>query len=104
MRASVTSIYLEKLRMRSGFRPLVVLLLVCTFCNNGFSQTSLRTSISEMRNAIERYTADRGSLTRSYPVAMSPARRARFKKFYQEWFDSLQKLDFDSMNEDGKID
>jgi uncharacterized protein (DUF885 family) len=57
-----------------------------------------------MRTAIERYTADRGSLTRSYPVAMSPARRARFKKFYQEWLDSLQKLDFDSMNEDGKID
>ena len=57
-----------------------------------------------MRASIERYTADRGSLTRSYPVGISPARRARFKKFYEEWLASLQALDFDSMTQDGKID
>ena len=86
--------------MRFGYRPLVVVLLVCTFCNSAFSQTR----ISEMRAAIERYTADRGSLTRSYPVAISPARRARFKQFYEEWLASLKTLDFDSMSQDGKID
>ena len=86
--------------MRFGFRPLVVVLLVCTLANCAFSQTG----ISEMRAAIERYTADRGSLTRSYPVAISPARRARFKKFYEEWLGSLKALDFDSMSQDGKID
>jgi uncharacterized protein (DUF885 family) len=108
--------------MRFGFRPIVVLLLVCTFVNYGFSQTSLRTNgdsrskstavdpnggktpVSEMRAPIERYTADRGSLTRSYPVAISPARRERFKRFYEEWLASLKALDFDSMSEDGKID
>jgi len=57
-----------------------------------------------MRSAIERYTVDRGSLTRSYPVAVSPARRERFKKFYSEWLASLPSLDFDSMSQDGKID
>jgi uncharacterized protein (DUF885 family) len=57
-----------------------------------------------MRGAIERYTVDRGSLQRSYPVAVSRARRERFKKFYDEWLASLQGLDFDSMSEDGKID
>jgi uncharacterized protein (DUF885 family) len=90
--------------------------------NYGLSQTSTRTNgnrrftstaadgngakspVSEMRAAIERYTADRGSLTRSYPVAMSAARRERFKKFYEEWLASLKTLDFDSMGEDGKID
>jgi uncharacterized protein (DUF885 family) len=86
--------------MRFGSRPLVVVLLVCTLGNGAFSQTR----ISEMRAAIERYTADRGSLTRSYPVAISPARRARFKKFYEEWLASLKPLDFDSMSQDGKID
>ena len=108
--------------MRFAFRPLVVLLLVCTFVNYGFSQTSLRTDggsrskstaadlngtrtpVSEMRAAIERYTADRGNLTRSYPVAISPTRRTRFKKFYEEWLASLKTLDFDSMSQDGKID
>jgi uncharacterized protein (DUF885 family) len=57
-----------------------------------------------MRSAIERYTVDRGSLTRSYPVAVSRSRRERFKKFYEEWLASLQSLDFDSMSQDGKID
>ncbi|HJT66253.1 MAG TPA: DUF885 family protein [Pyrinomonadaceae bacterium] len=68
----------------------------------GVSQTT--TTISEMRAPIERYTADRGSLTRSYPVTISPARRARFRKFYEEWLASLKSLDFDSMSQDGKID
>src|SRR6185295_11692547 len=86
--------------MRFGSRPLVVVLLVCTLGSGAFSQTR----ISEMRAAIERYAADRGSLTRSYPVAISPARRARFKKFYEEWLASLKPLDFDSMSQDGKID
>jgi uncharacterized protein (DUF885 family) len=57
-----------------------------------------------MRSAIERYTVDRGSLTRSYPVAVSRARRERFKKFYHDWLVSLQSLNFDSMSQDGKID
>ncbi|HEY0729114.1 MAG TPA: DUF885 family protein, partial [Pyrinomonadaceae bacterium] len=57
-----------------------------------------------MRAAIERYTLDRGSLTRSYPVPMSQARRERFKKFYGEWLASLKSLDFDSFSQDGKVD
>jgi uncharacterized protein (DUF885 family) len=57
-----------------------------------------------MRSAIEMYTVDRGSLSRSYPVAVSQGRRDRFKKFYSDWLASLQKLDFDSMSQDGKID
>jgi uncharacterized protein (DUF885 family) len=60
--------------------------------------------VSEMRAAIERYTADRGSLTRSYPVATSTGRRGRFKKFYEDQLASLKTLDFDSMSQDGKVD
>src|ERR1051325_5219420 len=59
---------------------------------------------SEMRAAIERYTVDRGSLQRSFPVATSPARRERFRNLYNDRLASLQKLDFDSMSQDGKID
>ena len=62
------------------------------------------TKESEMRASIERYTVDRGSLQRSYPVATSPARRDRFRKFYNDWLASLLKVDFDSLNQDGKID
>jgi uncharacterized protein (DUF885 family) len=110
--------------MRSAFRSLVVVSLLCCFLVQVPAQTSIRTNgggrsrpaaaaadpngtkapVSEMRSAIERYTVDRGSLVRSYPVAISPSRRERFKKFYEEWLASLQSLDFDSMSQDGKID
>ena len=59
---------------------------------------------SEMRGLIERHTADRGSLLRSYPVEISPARRARLKQFYGDWLAALGGLDFDSMSQDGKVD
>ena len=44
---------------------------------------------SEMRAIIEYYVADRGSLSRSYPVATSTARRERFQKFYA---DALERI------------
>jgi uncharacterized protein (DUF885 family) len=108
--------------MRSALRCFVVISLLCCFLIQIPAQTANRinggtrtkataadpngskTPVSEMRNAIERYTLDRGSLARSYPVQTSRWRRERFKKFYEEWLTSLQSLDFDSMSEDGKID
>ena len=89
-------------------RPFaVVLLVLCLLiqvpAQNGARKTKPE-SVSEMRGAIERYTVDRGSLTRSYPVPMSQTRRDRFRKFYEEWLASLKTLDFDSMSQDGKID
>jgi len=63
-----------------------------------------RSPESEMRAIIEYYVVDRGSLTRSYPVSISPARAARFRKFYADALERIQKLDFDSMSQDGKVD
>jgi Bacterial protein of unknown function (DUF885) len=108
--------------MRSGLRALVVIPLLCCFAVQIPAQTSTRANVgtrpkpaaadageakaavSEMRSLIERYTVDRGSLARSYPVAVSRTRRERFKNFYTEWLNSLQSLNFDSMSQDGKID
>jgi len=59
---------------------------------------------SEMRPIIEYYVVDRGSLARSYPAANSPARRDRFRKFYSDALERIQKLDFDSMSQEGKVD
>jgi len=89
--------------MRSA-RPLLVVFLLLCLLTQIPAQNRVKPAVSEMRSAIELYTVDRGSLTRSYPVAISPARRERFKKFYSDWLASLQKLDFDSMSQDGKID
>ncbi len=59
---------------------------------------------SEMRPIIEYYVADRGSLQRSFPVTISPARRERFRKFYADALERIQKLNFDGMSQPGKVD
>jgi uncharacterized protein (DUF885 family) len=61
-------------------------------------------SRSELRGVIERYVADRGSLSRSYPVETSPARLARFKQFNSDWLTTIGKLNFDALSHDGKVD
>ncbi|HKS10529.1 MAG TPA: DUF885 family protein [Pyrinomonadaceae bacterium] len=94
--------------MRSSKAIVVAFLLFCFVvqvpAQNGSRTKTKPEPVSEMRGAIERYTVDRGSLTRSYPVAMSLKRRERFKKFYEEWLASLKAQDFDSFSQDGKID
>ena len=59
---------------------------------------------SEMRPILEYYVVDRGSLQRSFPVASSPARRERFRKFYSDALEGIQKLNFDGMSQAGKVD
>ena len=52
---------------------------------------------SELRGAIERYAADRGSLLRSRRRAGSPQRDERIREFTTQWLDQLGKLDFDRL-------
>ncbi len=62
------------------------------------------TDQSEMRSMIEYYVVDRASLQRSYPLSISPDRRERFRKFYMDALERIQKLDFDRMSQEGKVD
>ena len=55
-------------------RALAIPLMLCLSLQI-VAQNGARAPISEMRSVIERYTVDRGSLARSYPVAVSRARR-----------------------------
>lgn len=59
---------------------------------------------SELRPLIERYTADRDSLSRVYAIRFSETRRARFDRFYAEQQDALNKVNFDSLSHDGRVD
>jgi uncharacterized protein (DUF885 family) len=59
---------------------------------------------SEMRATLERYSVDRGSLSRFYTAPFSPVRHARMKQFYTEWLNSLGKVDFDRMSQSGQVD
>jgi uncharacterized protein (DUF885 family) len=66
-----------------------------------FSVPRLRAEKASSRHPT---VVDRGSLFRSYPVAGSPARRERLQKFYSDALERIQKLDFDSMSQEGKVD
>ena len=61
-------------------------------------------SLSEMRPVLERFAADRSSLTRYYNVPMSDVRIERMKEFFLDWQKELGKLNFQEMSVDGKID
>lgn len=64
----------------------------------------LESSANEVRDLIESYNDDRGNLSRTYSDSLSPARRARFKKFFEEWRDGLAKVNFEALTLDGRID
>jgi uncharacterized protein (DUF885 family) len=125
---TVPGIFREKLTMLN-LKPRMVVCLIAAFALSGGLVFTAKTSAyleswqkppdaasdapdlkdfdsssSELRSLIERYVADRGSLSRSYPVEISPARRARFKQFYSDWLAALAKLNFDSLSQDGKVD
>src|SRR5262249_16850559 len=59
---------------------------------------------SELRGAIERFDADRGSLMRSAPTPLSPSRDERVRDFTERWLDRIGSLDFDRLTQDGKVD
>ncbi|HMD32875.1 MAG TPA: DUF885 family protein, partial [Candidatus Acidoferrales bacterium] len=68
------------------------------------AKTDLDSYPSELQPAITRFEADMYSLERTYSLSLSTSRRARFKKFYSEWLDSLAERDFSKMSLEGKVD
>jgi uncharacterized protein (DUF885 family) len=72
--------------------------------NEAPDPTGFDSSESEMRGRIERYSLDRGSLSRFHTAPLSPARQSRLKQFYTEWLNSLDKIDFDRMSLSGQVD
>jgi uncharacterized protein (DUF885 family) len=64
---------------------------------------NVETSASEMRELLESYNTDRGSLGRTYPDLLAPARRVRFKQFLEQWQALLAKVDFEKLDQEGRI-
>jgi uncharacterized protein (DUF885 family) len=57
-----------------------------------------------LRELVERYTQDEGSLGRFYDLPISPATLERSEQFYQGWRDELAKLPFDTLDQPAQID
>src|ERR1700677_505670 len=61
-------------------------------------------STSAVRPLIERYTADRRTLSHVYDTPLSVAGEKRFADFYTDWIAKLQQMDFDQMDQESKVD
>src|ERR1043165_7629285 len=59
---------------------------------------------SELRELVERYTADRASLEQFYTVPGSLLQIRRLREFYQGWQAKLDAMPFDSLGAEGRID
>ena len=59
---------------------------------------------SELRDLVERYTADRASLEQVYTVPGSLLQIRRFREFYQAWQAKLEQMPFDTLGAEGRID
>jgi hypothetical protein len=73
----------------------------CTRASDG---TPLDTGASEMQPVIERYDVELRDLNRVYAVPGSGRRRSRLEKFYTEQLRLVENINFDALNQAGKID
>jgi uncharacterized protein (DUF885 family) len=73
-------------------------------CAGPFTAAAAVLAERQMPQVIEQFAADRMSLNRIYPVAIAPARMARFEKFYQEKLALLAAFNFDKLSEDDQVD
>ncbi len=59
---------------------------------------------TELEETVRRYSADRFTLSRAYEMPWSQTRFERFDQMYADWRERLPKVDFDGLNQQGKID
>ena len=67
--------------------------------------TQLAAATSELRDVVDRFSADRQAILRFYTIPVSKERRERLRGFYQAWRTTgLPKIAFDGLSQEGKID
>ncbi|HSG81871.1 MAG TPA: DUF885 family protein, partial [Gemmatimonadota bacterium] len=55
-------------------------------------------------DTVQLYALDRAALLRRYDVEYSAARRARLRAFYDDWSARLERIDFDALSQEGRVD
>ncbi|NIR44233.1 MAG: DUF885 domain-containing protein [Gemmatimonadetes bacterium] len=59
---------------------------------------------SELKETVRLYATDRAALLRRYDVEYSTVRRTRMREFYDDWKARLDRIDFDALSQEGRID
>lgn len=83
---------------------IVAALLSCAVSAQANHASEQAASPTDLRTLIDHYQADRAALSRFYSVAGSPARASRLRALAEEWLGRLQEVDFEALDQDGRID
>ncbi len=68
------------------------------------AQPELNASGSRLEGLVRRFTADREDVERFYNLAWSEGRFDRLSSLYREWQTKLAATDFDSLDNEGRLD
>ncbi|MCH7872731.1 MAG: DUF885 family protein, partial [Planctomycetes bacterium] len=101
---------MKTVRAFGAYALIPVLAVGCSF-SSAFQPSSSSgvvadhtSSAGDLREMLERYATDRSVLRRFYDAPVSPNRRERMGRFYREWNTRLEKVNFDTLNQDGRIE
>ena len=61
-------------------------------------------ALGQTRELVEQFSADENSLKFKYRIPLSQSTEDRFKEFYSLWRTRISQVEFDSLDQDGKID
>ena len=90
--------------MRRLFTAAILLLSAIVTLHAAVNGVDYDHSDSPLRPLIEHFAHDREDLARYYNIRLADDRRARMRRFYQNWEEQLVLLDFDRLDQDGKCD
>ncbi len=86
-------------------RIFIAVWLALTHCEPFVATaTQIDPSLSPTRSLIERFRSDRGALERLYNINVSTNRTTRLHKLFADHLAALEQLDFQSLDEAGRID
>lgn len=93
-----------RIRLTRLFVPTFLLCSVAWGSSRAAAQEEAPPKNGDLHLLVELFATDQQSLFRTYRVAASPARQQRMHEFYVEWRNTLKKVEFDTLNQDGRID
>lgn len=79
------------------YRNLFTFLAVCTWCLT-------QAKASDLYETVTRFEEDKGVLMRKYSVRESEEYYERFQSFYSDWLKELNRIDFEALSQEGKVD
>lgn len=88
------------------FTVKIFLFLTLTILQKTYSQQQVNKQnlTEELLQLSNEFIADYGSLSRFYIVKNSPERRKRFQTFYKDYISRLNKIPFNQLSVDNKVD